>query len=896
MTAIPAETRPPRSTQSSAKRATPVVAPSAMHNRYNRFFRLIFRLMYASVVYPTDAAERIRTLSQTGSVVYVSRAPTTWIALFFNWVFEKLALPLPEFVGGYDMRFWQPFQRLWRARKSRNAQPTGAWVERFSGHAPTHDEVLLGELASLGAPAFIFMRQPRGVKSPGGILPESPESNDYFRTLVAVQRTRDTSVYIFPHAVIDKNQSGSATRTITDRIFGDRRRPGRLRLLAMQLVPWQQTVVRVADTIDLKAFIADNKDQDDEVIAKRLRHEIQRRISEEERVVAGPDLAEHGLIARHVLRSSEVKNAIEAAAKATGKPIAELEKKAKRDLEHIAAKYNVRYVGFAGRVLGWVFNRIYDGVVIDEPGLAAMLDASRKGPIIMCPTHRSHIDYLVLSYALWRYGVNPPHIVAGANLAFFPLGPFFRRTGAFFMRRTFKDDKLYAAVFERYIVELVRTGTSIEFFPEGTRSRTGKMLMPRFGILKMCVDAFREGASSDLIFVPISLDYERIIEASAYERELMGADKKAEDVRGLLKTTSVLRSRYGRVHIQFGTPMSLADLAKERQLPMGTDPAGDELWRIEIERLGYRILHNAAMVASVTPPSVVATVLLGHAGRGMAQSLFLERANGLIDFLETGGGRLSDSLTGSDERVVTREGRNAAILESVQNLIEDGLISMDRAGHGDAEPIYRVPEDRRIALDFYKNGVMNQCAPAALVARAIIKNGTNHPDYDALHADTRYLSQVFKREFLFRADSGFTTYFDDALASLAVRGFLDVHDDGKVVVHDPGSVKLLAGLLDSYVEAYWITARTLQDLREFPLWDKELQSRSLERARRAYFEGEIKRPEAANRTLIETAIGYYVATRVITLTPDGKRKQATLTPGYEGEKLDALIAEIRAFL
>ncbi|MBC7792399.1 MAG: 1-acyl-sn-glycerol-3-phosphate acyltransferase, partial [Clostridia bacterium] len=856
----------------------------------------LFATMYSSVVYPPEAAERVRTLSQTGSIVYVARAPTTWIALFFNWVFDKLGLPLPEFVGGYNMRFFQPFERIWRARKNKNLKPTGAWADRFNGQPPKPDEVVFGELASVGAPAFIFMRQPRGVANPGGMIPDGPDGNNYFRTLVAVQRGREASIHLIPQAVVDKNQAGSATRSITDRIFGDRRRPGSLRLLAMQLVPWQQTVIRVADPIDLKAFIAETRDQDDEIIAKRLRHELQKRISEEERVIAGPDLAEHGLIHRHVLRSPEVKAAIEAVAKIAGKSIAELEKKAKRDLDHIAAKYNVRYVGFAGRVLGWVFNRIYDGVVIDEPGLAAMLEASRKGPIIMCPTHRSHIDYLVLSYALWRYGVNPPHIVAGANLSFFPLGSFFRRTGAFFMRRSFKDDKLYAAVFQRYVVELVRTGTSIEFFPEGTRSRTGKMLMPRFGILKMTVDAFRERATNDLIFVPISLDYERIIEASAYERELMGDEKKAEDVRGLLKTTKVLRSRYGRVHIQFGEPMSLAELVRERQLPMTMDPSGDELWRIEIERLGYRILHSAAMVASVTPPSVVATVLLGHQGRGMARSVFLERASGLLDFLETGGGRLSESLTGADERVVDRDGRNAAILESVQNLVEDGLVAIDRAGRGDAEPIYRVPEDRRIALDFYKNGVMNQCAPAALVARAIVKSGNNHPRYDELHDSTRRLSRLFKREFLYRADSGFTTYFDDALASLAVRGMLDVHDDGSVVVHTMGSIKLLSGLLDSYVEAYWVTSRTLQDLREFPLWDKELQSRSLERARRAYFEGEISRPEAANRTLIETALTYFVATRVITLAPDGKRKTATLTPGYEGEKLDALIAEIRAYL
>lgn len=872
-----------------------VVAFSAMHDRYGRFVRWVFARLFGAVSYPESGAQRVRQAASHGSVVYVARNPTTWAALYFNYVLDKLGLPLPEFVGGYDMRFWQPVDRLWRALKSRRIEPRGAWRARFGNDKPRPDEVILGELATVGAPAFIFMGHPRSVAG-SGILPPGPEHNDYFRTLVAVQRCRDASLMIFPHAVIDKGQSGSATRTLIDRIFGNRRRPGRLRLLAMQLSPWQRTMVRQADPIDLKAFIAEQGEQDDEIIAKRLRHELQRRISDEERVVAGPDLGEHQLIERHVLRSPALKAAIEKQAAATGKSVAELEKKAKRDLDSIAAKYNVRYVGGAGRLLSWVFNRIYDGMVIDEPGLARTLEAARRGPLVLCPTHRSYVDFLVLSYALWRYGVNPPHIAAGANLSFFPMGYIFRRTGAFFLKRTFKDDKIYAAVFEQYVIELMRTGTSLEFFPEGTRSRTGKMLMPKFGMFKMITDGYREGAADELMFVPISIDYDRIIESRSYERELAGGEKKQEDVAGMLKATSVLRSRYGRVHIQFAEPISLSELAQQKGLQRTMDPAAGEQWKIEVERLGYRILHSAAMVASVTPTSIVSTALLGHRGRGMAQTKFLQRSNDIIEFLETGGGRLSESLTGSADRVATREDRNAAVLEAVQSLVEQGLVSVDRAGRSDAEPIYRIPEDRRLALDFYKNGVMNQCAPAALVARAAQKQAGTRLRYQQLHDDTRFLSRLFKREFLYRADSGFTTYFDDSLAQLAIRGYLDVHDDGTVVIHNPAAMRLLAALLDSFVEAYWVTCRTLQDLREFPLWDKELASRALERARRAFFEGEITRPEAANRTLIETALSYFVGTAVISLAQDGKRKTATLAAGYEGEQLDRLLGDIGAYL
>ncbi len=895
MTVMPAGESRPVPLRSS-KAAAIVVAASAMHDRYGRLVRWVFARLFGAVPYPEAGAARVRQAASEGSVVYVARAPTAWAALYFNHALQRLGLPLPEFVGGYDMRFWQPIDRLWRSLKNRRIEPRGSWRSRFGQAKPRLEEVVLGELATVGAPAFIFMSQPRTAAGAGGIIPAGTDQNDYFRTLVAVQRGREQPIQLFPHAVIDKGQSGSATRTLADRIFGDRRRPGRLRLLAMQLSPWQRTVVRVADPIDLKAFIAESGDSDDDLIAKRLRHELQRRISDEERVVAGPDLGQHELIERHVLRSPALKEAIEKQAAATGKSVAELEKKARRDFRSIAAKYNVRYVGAAGRLLSWVFNRIYDGMVIDEPGLARTLEASRRGPLVLCPTHRSYVDFLVLSYALWRYGVNPPHIAAGANLSFFPLGAFFRRTGAFFLRRSFRDDPIYQAVFEAYVLELVRTGTSIEFFPEGTRSRTGKMLMPKFGMFKMVVDGYREGAADELMFVPISIDYDRLIEAGSYAHELAGGEKKAEDMRGVLKATSVLRSRYGRVHIQFAEPISLAELAQRRNLPRSMDTSGDEAWRTEVERLGYRILHSAAMVASVTPTSVVSTALLGHRGRGMAQTKFLQRSNDIIEFLETGGGRLSDSLSNHDGRTPAREARNAAVLEAVQSLVEDGLVSVDRAGRSDAEPIYRVPEDRRLALDFYKNGVMNQCAPAALVARAAQKQSGTRLRYTQLHDDTRFVSRLFKREFLYRADSGFTTYFDDSLAQLAIRGFLDVHDDGTVVVHNAAAMRLLAALLDSYVEAYWVTCRTLQDLREFPLWDKELASRALERARRAFFEGEITRPEAANRTLIETALSYFVGSGVISLAPDGKRKTARLAPGYEGEKLDRLLTDIGAYL
>ena len=182
-----------------------------------------------------------------------------------------------------------------------------------------------------------------------------------------------------------------------------------------------------------------------------------------------------------------------------------------------------------------------------------------------------------------------------------------------------------------------------------------------------------------------------------------------------------------------------------------------------------------------------------------------------------------------------------------------------------------------------------------LVARAIVQRGTSTLAYTELQVATQFLSRLFKREFLYRVDATYETHFDDALAALAVRGLLDVLDDGTVVVRDAETLGHIAGLLDAFVEAYWVTAQALTELRKFPLWDKELAVRARERARRAFLEGGIHRPEAASRTLIESALGWMLDTGVLEAKVDGRRSRLQLAAAYDGERLTALINQIGSY-
>ena len=279
-----------------------------------------------------------------------------------------------------------------------------------------------------------------------------------------------------------------------------------------------------------------------------------------------------------------------------------------------------------------IFNRIYDGIIVDQRGLARVAEASRKGPVVFVPCHRSHVDYLALSHTLWRYSLVPPHIAAGINLSFFPMGYIFRRSGAFFMRRTFRGNPLYAAVFKHYIFELLKMGVNTEFFIEGTRTRTGKLLMPKYGMVKMIVEAWQSGACEDVQFVPVSIDYERIIEASSYQRELAGAEKKKEDLGALLKTTGVLRSKFGDSISNLGRCYHSSITLSVNNSPKTPVPQINGIRKFHDWDL--RFSDASPMFVPLHQLRLFPSVLLSHHGRGIGLSKLVELGTELIEFLE----------------------------------------------------------------------------------------------------------------------------------------------------------------------------------------------------------------------------------------------------------------------
>ncbi|MEC9072585.1 MAG: 1-acyl-sn-glycerol-3-phosphate acyltransferase, partial [Myxococcota bacterium] len=431
-------------------------------------------------------------------------------------------------------------------------------------------EDLLAYGLERGQPALLFLRQ-------RGLFPWSTGQTDiaHLKAVVEAQQERIAAcesdpnpnprrLFVVPQLLVWNQNPDRYRRSLPDLVFGNPEAPGRVRKAINFILHRRQAFVQLGKPIDLVEFLGEaDQATDPEELALKLRFRIRQSLSLEARVIKGPIIKDSARLRQEILRTPEMQAEILRISKENDQTSQETTREISVYLKQMAANFSMAYV--EGFVIGLtlLFDRLYNEVVCDQEGLEKVREAGRTAPLMLLPSHRSHVDYLVISYLFYANGLIPPHIAAGDNLSFFPLGHIFRRSGAFFLKRSFGHDEAYRVTFREYLRKLLREGYWIEFFPEGGRSRSGKMLPPRLGMLHIIVDAIRSGATPDAKLVPIYVGYEKVIEEQAYTNELAGSTKKRESITALLKTTKVLWSKYGRLYVSFGDPFSVKEAIDE---------------------------------------------------------------------------------------------------------------------------------------------------------------------------------------------------------------------------------------------------------------------------------------------------------------------------------------------
>jgi glycerol-3-phosphate O-acyltransferase len=362
--------------------------------------------------------------------------------------------------------------------------------------------------------------------------------------------------------------------------------------------------------------------------------------------------------------------------------------------------------------LGRLWNQLYDGVEVEN--VDRLRGIGDGAEIIYVPCHRSHMDYLLLSYVIYHKGFAIPHVAAGVNLNMPVIGRFLRKGGAFFLRRSFKGNALYAAVFNRYLSVMMARGHSLEYFIEGGRSRTGRLLEPRTGMLSMTVRSFLRDPARPVVFLPVYFGYERIVEARTYIGELSGRPKKKESIFGLLRTLPALRRRFGKVHVNFGEPI-LLDMLLQRHEPdwrrqPAADAESDAPWiRQAIDALAGEIIAGINSAAAVTPVNLVAMAVLATPNQAIPETDLAAQ----MDLYQA----LLRECPYSP--LVTRPAQGGEAI--VQYTEAMGLLERQSHPLGD---ILRMTADNAVLTTYYRNNILHLFALPSLLACCFTSKAT----------------------------------------------------------------------------------------------------------------------------------------------------------------------------
>ncbi|MDZ7695962.1 MAG: 1-acyl-sn-glycerol-3-phosphate acyltransferase [Deltaproteobacteria bacterium] len=480
-----------------------------------RFFLswFLYRL-FKRVKFNEAMREELKRMNREGTVVYAIKYRGALDYLLYHFLFLKSRLPAPKLALDLNMALFLPLSDVFRILKFH--------LGDLLKHGRLRDKGPFFETAvQEGITSLICLVDPKGFRKH-----YIHARKDALHLLLEAQQHMDKPIFLVPLLVLYKNTPEKEVPNLREIFFGFKDKPGTLRKIMLFFRHNRRAFIDFGTPINLKNALIDPVDSlQMERTTETVKQQAIESIDRQKRVILGPVMKSRQQLRETVLKDATVSKTITGTASGNKGRLKHRKKEAARYFNEIAADYNIAYIEFANRVLTWIWKRMFEGIDVLEEELAAVRARAGKGPLIYIPSHKSHIDYLILNYVLYRHHMHVPRIAAGKNLNFWPIGHFFRKSGAFFIRRSFKGARLYAVIFKRYIKALLQEGHPLEFFIEGGRSRSGKLILPKIGFLSILVEAYMEGYCDDLTFVPAAIVYDRIIEEKTYLKELGGIRK-----------------------------------------------------------------------------------------------------------------------------------------------------------------------------------------------------------------------------------------------------------------------------------------------------------------------------------------------------------------------------------
>jgi glycerol-3-phosphate O-acyltransferase len=678
-----------------------------------------------------------------------------------------------------------------------------------------------------------------------GVFVRSPDPRRHSEMLALIVeqcwQNPDFDVQLVPVTVL-VGQRPSKESGLTRTIFAENWEiAGRFRRFVSTLVNGRKTFVQFSRPISLRALADDGLEAP--VALRKVSRILRVHFKRVRTAAIGPDLSHRRTMVGRVVNSPTVRAAIEDKARRSKITLEQAQRQASKYVREIAANYSYSLIIVAEVLVSWFWNRIYNGIRLNH--FEEFQHSAPGHEVIYVPCHRSHLDYILVSYLVHENGFVPPHIAAGINLNLPVVGALLRRGGAFFLRRSFRAHKLYAAVFHEYLSTIQTQGVSIEYFIEGTRSRTGRSLQPKGGMLAMSVRSYLNAPVRPIMFQPVYIGYERLVEGDSYTTELSGQAKRKERLSDLGKILGIMRHNYGEAHVSMCQPIFLDDLLAEY------DPDWQETLRREsrrpewlntlIEELGQRIMTHINASADVNPINLLALVLLGTPRHALGEKQLARQIGLYKDLLSQPPTPERVTVTAQDAEEIIAYGFMMKVLRRQEHALGD---------------VISIEPERAVGLTYLRNNVAHLFALPSMVACCFLE----HRNFRISHLHRfATIAHPFLRSELFLpwSEEEITVALDQSIEQLVNHGLLIRREDGKTLSRagdNPESVmqlRILAHSLLQTLHRYLIAISILARHGSGVLSRAELERLCIDTAQRISMLHEFDAPEFYDKYLFK---------------------------------------------
>ena len=588
--------------------------------------------------------------------------------------------------------------------------------------------------------------------------------------------TPDYDILIVPVSIVHghfPNRESSWWRLLFSQRWGPR---GWWNRLVGLLVNGRHTLLQLDRPFSLRELITKEGLIPSGAASLRMVALLQEHFSQRRAATFGPDLSNRTQLIDKILDQSDVQVEILQYSDEQQLSVEESERYARGQLATIATSLSPSFIRLACKLLGWFFNRTYRSV--KTRGADSIRQIAKSHQLVIIPCHRSHMDYVLMSWNLHAQGIMLPLIIAGDNLNVPVMGRVLKWGGAIFMRRSFYDDSLYALLFKSYFKQLHFSGHALEYFIEGGRSRTGRLLQPKTGALAMTLEASLQEGVKPIALIPVWISYDKLVETRSYSQQLSNGHKKPESVSSFLNSLKMFKKQMGDAVISYGSPILLKDnFSKFENL------------KAKSHYLAQRVMQGINSACYVNESALLATVLLSQRRLRLTREALIERVNQLSSLLISMPNAPAGSAQGSvDQWIVCAQQRGQLSVSS-----NDVYLTVEQA----------------CEMTFYRNQIHHLTLLVGLYL--LIAKRYHRPSIEAVPKLVKSVYPYLAKELYWPWEGAEIDSALQKITELLVNQQLVVEEKEYLKVRNTGLSVALMQTAESYLLRYYTVFRLLQE-------------------------------------------------------------------------------------